>query len=87
MKKRILSLSGAIALSLMLASALFAGIRATEFCDSLDLDSSARPRSKCATQMRHNEEEHDDEIENLRCLPGGGCEPHKGRVLNWGGKC
>ena len=87
MKKRILSLSGAIALSLMLASALFAGIRATEFCDSIDLDSSARPRSDCATQMRHDKSKGDEAKSALKCLPGGGCEEVPGLVLNWGGRC
>ena len=83
MKKRILSLSGAIALSLMLASALFAGIHAAEFCDSLDLDSSARAKTNCATQIKKSAGKR-----ALACMPGGGCdwvEDHT--VITWGGKC
>lgn len=82
MKKRILSLAGAIALSLMLASALFAGIRATEFCDSLDLDSSARSKTECAIQVRHSPHNR-----VLRCLPSSGCEWVEGIGVQWGGTC
>ena len=79
MKKKILVLASAVALSLVFASALLAHVRATEISDIID---GARPKSDCASQIKNSEGNR-----VLICLPGAGCDWADGSVVKWGGKC